>query len=221
MKFRQEFRVAENLATVWAVFEQPARVAACLPGLESCEALEDGTLAVRLTQRLGPMAATFEARVRITERVPGERIQFTSTGKAVRGAVGSFRATNTVYLQAADNSSTAVVVEGEAALAGMLGSVAQKIIMKQADKMTTEFAKNLEHMLSGAAAALVGGADAIPGASGTNVPSGTILGRPTADLQRALLTMEACVRWAKVSAALSGAATLVGLAILWRMAAHS
>jgi uncharacterized protein len=215
MKFRQEFRVAEHLATVWAVFEQPARVAACLPGLESCDALEDGTLAVRLTQRLGPMAATFEARVRITERVPGERIQFTSTGKAVRGAVGSFRATNTVYLQAADNSSTAVVVEGEAALAGMLGSVAQKIIMKQADKMTAEFAKNLEHMLSGAAAPLVGGADALPG------PSGAILGRPTADLQRALLTMEACVRWAKVSAVLSGAATLVGLAILWRMAAHS
>lgn len=208
MKFRQEFRIAENLATVWAFFEQTARVAACLPGLESCDVLEDGTVVVRLTQYLGPMAATFESRVRVTESVPQERLQFISTGKAVRGAVGSFRATNTVHLAAVDNA-TNVIVEGEAALAGMLGSVAQKIVMKQADKMTAEFARNLEQALSGASAPLVGGTGTRQAATISTTPAG----RSDGDL-RAMV--ESCTRWAKIAAALSAATTILGLTILWR-----
>jgi hypothetical protein len=211
MKFRQEFSVAEPVATVWAFFDQPTQVAACLPGLESCSLLDDGTLAVRLTQHLGPMAATFETRVRITERVPEERMHFTSTGKAVRGAVGNFRATNTVYLQAIERG-TMVVVEGEAALAGMLGAIGQKIILKQADKMTAEFAQNLERTLSGAGARI----DATPSTASLltrtpATPSSIVASREPARQA----TLEACLRWAIISAALNGAAVLIGMLILW------
>jgi uncharacterized protein len=214
MKFRQEFNIAEPVATVWEFFDQPTRVAACLPGLESCNLLDDGTLAVRLTQHLGPMAATFETRVRITERVPEERMQFTSTGKAVRGAVGNFRATNTVYLQAIEGG-TMVVVEGEAALAGMLGAIGQKIILKQADKMTAEFAHNLERSLSGAGAAI----DATPSAASLTTRAPATAGSVVVSREPVgQATLEACLRWAMISAALNGAALLVGMLILWRFA---
>jgi hypothetical protein len=84
--------------------------------------------------------------VHITERVREEKIQFTATGKAVRGAIGNFRSTNTVYLQAGEHQ-TRVIVEGELALAGVLGSIGQKVVMSQADKVTAAFAKNLERVL--------------------------------------------------------------------------
>ncbi len=147
MKFRQEFRVAAPRDAVWRFFEQPLRVAACLPGLETVDTVDDDTLSVRITQKLGPMSATFDARVDIVERIPGERIAFTSVGKAVRGAAGNFRAENIVHLVPIGNE-TDVVVEGEAALAGVLGTVAHPIIKKQAAKVTVAFAHNLAQALA-------------------------------------------------------------------------
>ena len=218
MKFRQEFRVSEPVPTVWLSFAQPARVAACIPGVEMIDVLEDGAMMVRLTQHLGPMAATFETRVRVTEQVHENRMQFTSTGKAVRGAVGSFRATNTVYLQPSEGG-TLVIVEGEAALAGMLGAVAQKIILKQADKMTAEFAANLERLLSGAEPAVAIPLGTVP-PSAANTPRLSVAARQAPREQDIQEQLRACLRWALVSATLSGAAALVALLVLWRVVSH-
>ena len=149
MKFRHEFRVRESSDKVWRFFERPLDVARCIPGVEKAEALEEDTLSVRATQKLGPMSTTFQAKVRITERVHGERIEFTATGKALRGAVGNFRAQNAVTLIPAGDE-TCVAVEGEVALAGVLGTVGSAVINKQAAKTTAAFACNLQQALSAA-----------------------------------------------------------------------
>ena len=157
MKYRHEFSVPESTATVWRFFERPLDVARCMPGVESVEPLEGEAngYSVRATRKLGPMSTTFEAKVRITGRVAGERIEFTATGKAVRGAVGNFRARNAVTL-AAEGAATRITVEGEVALAGVLGSVGSAVINRQAEKTTTEFACNLERALSAADPSLAG-----------------------------------------------------------------
>ena len=151
MKFRHEFSVRESADKVWRFLERPLDVAQCMPGVEKAEPLEgDGdSFSVRATQKLGPMSTTFEAKVRITDRVAGERIEFTATGKAVRGAIGNFRAQNAVTLMPAGDE-THVAVEGEVALAGVLGSIGSAVINKQAAKTTAEFACNLEQALSAA-----------------------------------------------------------------------
>ena len=147
MKFRHEFRVRESGDRVWRFFEKPLEVARCIPGVESAEPLEDDTFSVRATQKLGPMSTTFKAKVRITGRVAGERIEFTATGKAVRGAVGNFRARNAVMLTRMGDE-THIAVEGEVALAGVLGSIGSAVIDRQAARTTAEFAGNLEQALS-------------------------------------------------------------------------
>ena len=151
MKYRHEFRIRASGDTVWRFFERPLEVARCMPGVEETEPLkgEDDTYSVRATQKLGPMSTTFQAKVRITERVAGARIAFTATGKAVRGAVGNFRAQNAVTLTEA-GGETCVAVEGEVALAGVLGTVGSAVINKHAAKVTAEFASNLEQALSAA-----------------------------------------------------------------------
>ncbi|MDP6589416.1 MAG: SRPBCC domain-containing protein [Alphaproteobacteria bacterium] len=207
MKFRQEFRVAEKIGKVWLFFEQPLQVANCIPGVEKAELLEDDCLSVRTTQKLGPMSATFEAKVRITERVHEERIEFTSTGKAVRGALGHFRTQNSVTLTAVGDE-TDVVVEGEAALAGVLGTVGNAIITKQAAKVTAEFASNLQRALSGAGATApveqktqrAATAKREPAAMPAQVPA-----PPRGD------------PWAKAAAFFGAAAAILALIILLRM----
>ncbi len=213
MKYRQEFRVPERVGTVWLFFEQPLRVAECIPGFEKAVLLEGDSLSVRATQKLGPMSATFEARVRITERVHEERIEFTSTGKAVRGAVGNFRARNSVFLKPAGDE-TEVLVEGEAALAGVLGTIGHTVITKQAKKATAEFARNLERALSGAEGpAAAASAPVRPQAAPMEVER-TTASTPVAQEAPARPPSDP---WAKAAAVLSGAATIVGLIILWQL----
>ncbi|MCW2763553.1 MAG: carbon monoxide dehydrogenase subunit [Marmoricola sp.] len=214
MKYKQEFRVTENVAKVWEFFEQFERVAQCVPGVQKAEVIDSDNVIVTLAQRLGPMTATFDAKVQITERIVREKIEFSSTGKAVRGAIGNFRSTNTVFLTA-DGEHTHVTVTGDVALGGALGSVGEKVIAKQAEKVTTEFSRNLELALSGKAAPASGESGA-PQAAADPAPRAAA---PGPDVPRDALPAVGATSelWSKVSAALSGAALIVGLIVLWNM----
>ncbi len=193
MKFRQEFHIAQPPAVVWRYIEQPLRVADCIPGVESAEEIGEDRLSVQATQKLGPMSTTFAAKIRITERVAEERIAFSSTGKAVRGAIGNFRSDNIVTLKA-NGGGTDIAVEGEAALAGVLGTVGNSIVTKQAKKVTAEFARNLERALTGDDAPAAAPAAAAPQAAPAQAPARD--------------------PWVKVAAIFSIAATIIGLIIL-------
>ena len=209
MKIAQNFVVEQDIARVWAFFDQPARVAECIPGIENVEVIDADRLSVRVTQKVGPISATFESRVHITERVREERMQFTSTGKAVRGAVGNFRTTNTVVLEP-DGTKTQVKVEGEAALAGVLGSIGQKIIVNKVEKLTAEFARNLEEVLSGRGPATPIKITQRPVAA------------PIAGSERGRQSVAATRDpWVMISAALSALSIVLELVILWRIGAFS
>ena len=210
MKFDEEFRVAENLATVWEFFEQPLRVAECIPGVKKAEKLDDGDVAVVVTQRLGPMTATFDAKVHITDQVHQERIEFTSTGKAVRGAAGNFRASNAVTLRP-EGAQTHVTVSGDVALAGALGSVGQKFIAKQAAKVTAQFTENLERVLSGKPAEEKQAQPRRSAEKTTLADTDTRAGRPQ---PTTVTPPPGGDPWPKISAALSAMSVIIGLVIL-------
>jgi carbon monoxide dehydrogenase subunit G len=148
MKLHEEFSVDRPAEAIWSLFEQPDVVSGCMPGVEAVTVIDDDNVSVRATQSIGPMSATFEAKVTVLERVPQEMIRFQAIGKSVRGAVGNLRSTNVVRLVPTDGSTT-VTVDGEVVLAGALGSVGQKIVARQANKVTAEFARNLERVLNG------------------------------------------------------------------------
>ena len=148
MKVQESFVIAERPETLWAFFEQVDEVARCVPGVDSVEQIDADNHNVRLTQAVGPMTATFDMKMRITERVPNELMTFTAIGRAVRGAAGNVRSTNTVRLAPVDEG-TQVLVEADVALGGMLGSVGSKVVAKQAGKVTAAFAGALQQRLAG------------------------------------------------------------------------
>jgi len=171
MKLHEEFRVDQPAEAIWSFFEQPERVSRCMPGVEDVTVLDDDNVTVRATQSIGPMNATFDAKVTVLERVPNELIRFQAVGKSVRGAAGNLRATNAVRL-VPDGDATTVVVDGDVALAGALGSVGQKVVARQASKVTAEFARNLERSLRGEEPAAPAAARAIAPAAPAAAPSG-------------------------------------------------
>jgi carbon monoxide dehydrogenase subunit G len=152
MKVTEEFIITESPATVWEFFEQIDRVARCVPGVEEVTVVDADNSRVRVTQALGPMTATFDVKMRITARDPGRSMEFTAVGRSVRGAAGNVRATHVVRLENQDEGSTRVSLEGDLALGGMLGSVGQKVVAKQAGVVTQSFAETLQRELSGGSA---------------------------------------------------------------------
>ncbi len=233
MKYEQSFQVAQNIATVWKFFSQFDQVAWCMPGLQKVDVIDADSLDVVLAQRVGPMTATFQARVQITERVEQQSMGFTSIGKAVRGAIGNFRSTNNVTLTSVDEGrATAVTVTGEVALGGALGSLGQKVVAKQAEKMTAEFAKQLERVLSegdekkdvapGNRPLASGNASPAPSASsaqpGRQPAEPSQLASPHRAAPTPAPSMEAALLfWARLTAFGSLGTFTVGLLLLWRM----
>jgi carbon monoxide dehydrogenase subunit G len=205
VKLREEFEVAEPVASVWTFFEQPEAVAQCVPGVEQLTVVTPDDIDVRLTQSVGPMTATFAATVKIVERVPEKLIAFTATGKSVRGAMGNVRATVTVQLEPV-GERTVVLVEGDVALAGALGSVGQKVVAKQAGKVTAQFSRNLEAALGGGSAAAQPGTTERPATARTPVTSLP----PVADAPAA------ADPWSKVAAALSAVSVVLSIVALRR-----
>jgi len=199
MRMHQEFTVTEPVSTVWKFFEEPESVARCMPGVEQVTVLDQDNVQVRATQSLGPMTATFEAKVIVLERVTDELIRFRAAGKSVRGAIGNLRTENTVRLrEGADGTS--VLVEGDLVLAGALGSVGQKVVARQAGKVTAEFAANLQRALGGELPALAP-------ARGRGVPIAA---------QPAGVAPATTDRWGKAAVALSGVSVALSVIILIR-----
>jgi carbon monoxide dehydrogenase subunit G len=148
MKVNESFVIAEPPERIWVFFEQVDRVARCVPGVESVEVIDAEHSRVRVTQAVGPMTATFDLKMRITERRPHELMQFTAVGRAVKGAAGNIRTTNTVRL-AAVGEGTRVELEADVAMGGVLGSVGQKVVAKQAGQVTRDFSGALERAIRG------------------------------------------------------------------------
>ena len=149
MKVSESFVVAESRDAVWKVVGDVARVARCLPGVEDVTPHDDESLSVRITQSLGPMTATFDAKLRVTEREPGRLIRFSATGRSVRGAAGNVRVSNSVRLEDEGADATRVLLEADVAMGGMLGAVGQKVIARQAAQVAKAFAVALEREVKG------------------------------------------------------------------------
>ena len=212
MKLTEEFVVSGGVEEVWRFFEQPEAVAACMPGVEHVRVLDEDHVQVLATQSIGPMTATFEADVSVLERVTNDLIRFRATGRSVRGAVGSLRADNAVRL-AASPDGTAVSVEGDIVLAGALGRVGQKVVARQARKVTAEFAGNLQRALNGEPVRVLGG-DAAAGRAGTERVAAAA--RTVGATEPWPAAVSASDRWAKAAAVLSALSLAVGVLNLWR-----
>jgi uncharacterized protein len=175
LKVQQSFSIDQPRERVWEFLLNIPDVARCVPGVEDVEVIDEEHSRVRLTQSVGPMSATFDLKMRITERVEQERLQFTASGKAVKGAAGNVRTINTVSL-APDGAGTRVALDADMAMGGVLGSVGQKVIAKQATGVTAEFASALERALNGEPPAGEVAAAAAPAAAA----NGSAAARPAA-----------------------------------------
>ncbi len=131
---------------VWQLLDDPEAVSRCIPGLDGFQIVDDDTFSARVSQTVGPVTAIFAMKVSVVEREPGKAIRFKALGRTTKGAVSHLRANGSVQL-AEETGGTRVTLGADAALGGILGTVGEKVLVKQGEKITTQFGAALQREL--------------------------------------------------------------------------
>jgi uncharacterized protein len=151
MEIAKSFELAYQPELVWDALADVHLVADCLPGAAIIGDLGENRYKGRFAVKLGPLAAAFEGEVAI-ERRPDERAG-TVSGKGIDKGSSS-RASGTLRYRIAPAGlpgRARVDVVCELALAGALAQFGKAAVIREiANRITTEFARNVEARLAAA-----------------------------------------------------------------------
>ncbi|SFK81438.1 CoxG family protein [Shimia haliotis] len=146
MHMSDEREIAAPVAEVWAALTSAETLQACVPGAkEVTGSAEDGFEAV-VTQKVGPVKATFKGNVVLSNMVEGTSLTLTGEGKG--GAAGFAKGGADVKL-AATEGGTLLSYEVDAKVGGKLAQLGSRLIDGFAKKMADQFFTNLQETLEG------------------------------------------------------------------------
>jgi aerobic carbon-monoxide dehydrogenase small subunit len=149
--FEDHFTVAFPPGTVFDMFGDVTRVAACLPGASLTTVPTPERVEGVIRVKLGPISANFHGAARIernSENLSGRIVGAGSDQRSRSSTQGEIR-----YHLAPIEQGTATRVELSIgySLRGMLAQIAREGLVRDlAARLTAEFARNLERQLSGA-----------------------------------------------------------------------
>jgi uncharacterized protein len=142
--------IAADRATVWARLNDAETLKACIPGCsELTGSPEDGFAAV-VTQKVGPVKATFKGEVSLENVVPG--VSYTITGEGKGGVAGFAKGGADVSLTDVEGG-TELTYAVKAQVGGKLAQLGSRLIAGFARKMADEFFERFQQQVEGSEAA--------------------------------------------------------------------
>jgi len=133
-------------ATVWAAILDPEVLKACIPGCESLTgSVAEGYEAV-VTQKVGPVKATFTGVVKISDIVEGQSLTISGEGK---GGPAGFAKGGAKVAFAPIEDGTRLTYEVDAHVGGKLAQLGSRIIDGFAKKLADEFFTRFQDAVEG------------------------------------------------------------------------
>ncbi|WGD30711.1 2Fe-2S iron-sulfur cluster-binding protein [Ancylobacter sp. WKF20] len=149
VEITEEFDVAAPRPTVWALFQDPARVIACLPGAQLTEPSDGNMIRAKMVVKLGPMQAAFGGLgVIVTDPAAWSG---TIHGRGVDEKSATRVQARLIYrLEEQGENLTRVRVDVAYVLQGPLAQMSRGAIARDlAARLTATFAANLDRALQG------------------------------------------------------------------------
>ncbi len=134
--------------TVWAAILNPDVLKDCVPGCESMTGTPDTQFEAVVTQKVGPVKATFKGVVTLSDMVPGQSLRISGEGKG--GPAGFAKGGANVTLTAIEGG-TRLSYEVEASVGGKIAQLGSRIIDGFAKKMADEFFTRFQEAVEGPA----------------------------------------------------------------------
>lgn len=149
MKMQDEREIKAPREVVFAAILDPEVLQESIPGAESVEGNAADGYEATVTQKVGPVKATFKGAVQMSEIVENEKITITGEGKG--GAAGFAKGGAVVTLEELGPELTKLTYDVEAKVGGKLAQLGSRIIDGFAKKMADQFFSNLQEGLEGLA----------------------------------------------------------------------
>lgn len=130
-------RVIEaDRATVWAALNDPEVLKACIPGCQEMSRESDTSFTAKVSQKIGPVRASFTGELELSNIVPGESYRLDGRGKG--GVVGGASGGASVRLEDMPEG-TQLSYEVDASVTGKLAQLGNRLIDGFAKKFADDF----------------------------------------------------------------------------------
>ena len=136
MELKGEYRIPAPRERVWAMLNDPNVLRECIPGCESLEGSPAEGFAVRVTTKVGPVKATFNGQVTLSNVKPPE--SYTISGEGKGGVAGFAKGGADVHL-AEDGAGTLLTYAVNAQVGGKLAQLGSRLINSTSKKLADQF----------------------------------------------------------------------------------
>ena len=164
MELKGEYRIAAPRDQVWAMLNDPDVLRECLPGCESLSGTPEEGFSARVTTKIGPVKATFDGSVALSNVNPPESYRISGEGKG--GVAGFAKGGADVHL-AQDGADTILTYLANAQVGGKLAQLGSRLIDSTAKKLADQFFACLAQKAGASAGSNVQAAEAQMGAAAT------------------------------------------------------
>jgi uncharacterized protein len=149
MDLTHTFTVPTSVEETWAHFNDIASVAECFPGA-TVTSVDGGTFSGSVKVKLGPIALLYNGSGTFVEKdEAAHRFVVDAKGRDKRGNGTAGAKVTLTMAQAADGTSTDVVVVTDLAITGKPAQFGRGVMQDVSDKLLGQFVECLEQRLSG------------------------------------------------------------------------
>src|SRR5574341_962835 len=146
MLIKDSFLLHAPQERVWNTVQDIPRVGGCVPGVEGVVQTGENTYRGTLKIKIGPISAAFGGTVKLLEQKAPDKLVAEIEGED-KSSASRVKATFSGTLTTADGG-TRIDYEVDLALRGKLGQFGGTVVQATAKKMTAEFARRLDELLS-------------------------------------------------------------------------
>jgi len=146
LKLEEERLIDAPTDKVWNAILDSAVLKECVPGCtEMTGSLNDGLTAV-VTQKVGPVKATFKGSVTFSDVVEGQSVKITGEGQ---GGVAGFAKGGADVVLVPQDDKTLLKYTVDASVGGKLAQLGSRIIDSFAGKMANQFFEKFQTIVEG------------------------------------------------------------------------
>jgi uncharacterized protein len=149
MEMHGEFRIPAPRKAVWEKLNDPETLKNCIPGCEAVEKLSDTEFTAKVVARVGPVRASFNGKVTLTDLDPPS--SYTITGEGTGGVAGFAKGSAKVSLDDAGDE-TVLRYGVQAQVGGKLAQIGSRLIDATSRKYADDFFSRFVGIMSPPAA---------------------------------------------------------------------
>lgn len=144
MNFEGTFTLEVPMETVYNFVMDPEKLASCIPGLKKLEKYSDEEFSVLVKVGIAFIKEDFLIKFKVVDKKPPSHATLAGTGSGKSGTV-DIQAT----MDLSENGvNTTMMWKAEANVGGKLGSMGQRLITGQAEKIINQMFEGIKSSLS-------------------------------------------------------------------------